>query len=307
MLTLLFSRKSFLRLGRCESLAHISNKKVATTNAEIIAASKRRSLFASIGTFAFVCTCLDIFAPFGTRTFYSDIINAATAGLAFAVSMLIIIRQKLNGSFPRMFGLLGLGLGLWFAAECIWDYYELNAKIDTPFPSIADAFWLAGYVPFAGFAFGMVRTFPTNSNTIKQLLILSAGGSLLILYPLISIYQQSNLADSNGLTKYAINSLYPISDLFLIAPTALVFIRLRTGAFTFTPWEYLVIAIMLSIVGDIGFALFTARGGMDDVLWIWDPFFQVEYLAIACSLIWYRSFFTVDTNKMLKKWQEANR
>ena len=212
--------------------------------------------------------------------------RAASAGFAFAVSLLIIFRQKLNGRFPRMFGLLSLGLGLWFAAECIWDYYELVAKIDTPFPSISDAFWLAGYVPFAGFAFGMVRTFPTNASTIKQLLIISAGGSLLIVYPMISIYQQSNLGDSTGLTKYVLSSLYPISDLFLIAPTALAFIRLRTGSLTFTPWEYLVIAIMLSIIGDIGFALFSAKGGMDNVLWIWDPFFQVEYLAIACSLIW---------------------
>lgn len=276
--------------------------------ASTLVSSKRRSLFVCIGVLAVLCSCLDYFAPLNNnRVLYSDVITLTSAGLAFTVSLQIIHRQKLNGTFPRLFGFLGLGLGLWFVAEAIWDYFELVAGIDTPFPSIADAVWLAGYIPFFGFVFGMVKSFPGSSRMYRDLLIMLGVALAVIAYPLMSIFQQSDLHSTDGLIKFIVSSLYPISDVFLLVPTAMMFIRLRTGAFTFTPWAYLVLAVMLFVVGDIGFALFSAKGGMDDMLWIWDPLYQVGYLAIACSLIWHETFFTVNAKKILKAWQKANR
>ena len=41
---------------------------------------------------------------------------------------------------------LGIGLGLWFTAELSWMYYVQVMKVDVPFPSFADLFYLSGYI-----------------------------------------------------------------------------------------------------------------------------------------------------------------
>jgi len=106
---------------------------------------------------------------------------------------------------------------------------------------------------------------------------------------------------------YLVSSAYPISDMFLIVPASAVFIQLKKGKLTFTPWANFVIATILSIIADTGFAYFTVIGRMDDLLWVWNPIYDAAYLAIASSLFWHKEFFTVDEKKLMKAWQEKNR
>jgi hypothetical protein len=66
----------------------------------------------------------------------------------------------------------------------------------------------------------------------------------------------------------------------------------------------------LFIIADAGFSYFVQAKGMDDWLWVWNPFYDVGYLAIACSLLWHKEFFTITINekKLVKAWwQEKNR
>src|SRR5262249_5947584 len=39
-------------------------------------------------------------------------------------------------------GFFALASGAWLVAQLIWDYYELYANIETPFPAISDLFYL---------------------------------------------------------------------------------------------------------------------------------------------------------------------
>jgi hypothetical protein len=272
--------------------------------------SRKRKLYLTLAGSALLCTVLTIFAPIsGNRDFYSDVIAVITSGSAFVLSIQVIYRQKLKGLFPRLYASLGLGVGLWFIAESIWAYYEIVAGIETPFPSLADAFWLAGYVPVVYFLFSMLKNFlgASKKSVYVPLVIISSIGLILLVNILLSIYQQADLTTNDGLRVYLVSSAYPVADMFLIIPAITAFIQLRKGMLTFTPWAYLVMAPVLFIVGDIGFAYFTAIGDMDDMLWIWNPFYYAAYLAIACSLFWHREFFTIDERKLTRAWQKKNR
>ena len=47
---------------------------------------------------------------------------------------------------------LTLGVASWFVAETIYTYYQLRLMVTTPFPSLADPLYIAGYV-FLGYYF----------------------------------------------------------------------------------------------------------------------------------------------------------
>ncbi|HET6161510.1 MAG TPA: PAS domain-containing sensor histidine kinase [Dongiaceae bacterium] len=48
----------------------------------------------------------------------------------------------LKGRDRIAWGFFTLAAGAWFVAQLIWDYYELFADIETPFPAISDLFYL---------------------------------------------------------------------------------------------------------------------------------------------------------------------
>jgi len=286
-----------------------STKSPTGLQIDFLIESKKRILLITLIGSSILCSSLTVIAPINSdRNFYSDILSVVTSGCALVFSLQIIYRQKVKGLFPRLYALVGLGVGLWFIAESIWMYYELVAGIETPFPSIADVFWLAGYVPFFYFLYGMLTNFLGMSRSMYlPLVIVSAIGIALLVDSLSSIYQEADLTTLDGTMTFIVSSAYPVADIFLIIPATAVFIQLRKGKLTSTPWAYLVVAPILFIIADIGFAHFTMIEGMNNLLWIWNPFYETAYVAIASSLFWHREFFTIDEKKLMKEWQEKNR
>jgi hypothetical protein len=213
----------------------------------------------------------------------------------------------LRGTLARLYASLGLGLALWFVADAIWVYYEVVAFVETPFPSIADGFWILGYVPVFYFLIGMLKHFLKLTKAIVvPLLIASFAGIVFVGNALMYTYSQADFTSFDGSITFIVSSAYPVADIFLLIPAVAAFIRLRKGLLTFAPWVAIVTAMILFIVADTGFAYFV-MGGMDDLVWMWSPLYQIAYLAIASSLFWYRKFFTVDEKKLLNQWKEQNR
>lgn len=271
--------------------------------------SQKRKLWLSLIGAGIICTLLIVFAPLDVnRKTYSDAISTVFSGTAFVLSLQVIHRQKLKGIIPRLYVSLGVGLGLWFVAEMIWAYYELVAAIETPFPSIADVFWLAGYIGFFYFLFGMLKNvLRVPRSVFLPLTLLSSIGVLLIVNVLFSIYQSADLTSKDGILTYLVSSAYPVADMLLIVPLVGVFIQLRKGRLTGTPWAHLVTATVIFIIADVGFAYFIVTKAMEEMLWVWDPLYAVGYLAVACSLFWHKEFFTTDEKKLIREWQEKNR
>lgn len=274
----------------------------------IVAKSNRKLLISLICAAIAFSTITVLGALNGEGTLYSNVLAVVASGSAFVLSLQVIYRQKTKGLFPRLYASLGLALALWFTAEVIWAYYEVVVGIETPFPSLADAFWLAGYVPFFYFLVGILKHFLGMSKSMLfPLLAMSSIGFVLLGNILFSLYQSADLTSQEGIISYVIGSAYPVADMFLIVPAAAAFLQLRTGKLTFTPWAFIVIATILFIIGDIGFAYSTSIPEMADMVWLWNPLFNLGDIAIASSLFWHKSFFTIDEKKLIKAWQEKNR
>lgn len=184
-----------------------------------------------------------IFKPF-------DIIYVIMAGAA-AISMALASRHGHSPVSKRICSFLALGLLLWTIAEAIWMYFELIVGIEVPYPSIADAFWLAGYLPmFYGFYVRRRELFVAKTRTFAT----SAIGILLFfaaIYLLIPI-----ISEVSGIER-ATNIAYVAFDFVLIILTLNVLLA-GSGKFML-PWLLLAIAVFMSGIYDFMFAWLTAK------------------------------------------------
>ena len=81
---------------------------------------------------------------------YGNLIIIITAGLAVVFSLILILRErKYTGELKKLVSLF-LGIFLWFSGEITYSYYQSVLRIDIPYPSYADSFYLLGYI-FVGY------------------------------------------------------------------------------------------------------------------------------------------------------------
>jgi hypothetical protein len=272
-------------------------------------AESKKKLMLTVILASAACAGITVMAQLsGDNVVTPGILALTTSGTAMILSLAVIARQKVRGLFPRLYASLGIALVLWFAAESIWVYYEVVASITTPFPSIADALWLAGYVPYFYFLVGIVKNFLGISRSlIFPVLPISAIGFVLLGNILFSIHQDADLTSQGGIVSYVIGSAYPVADMLVLVPALAAFVQLRRGLLTFTPWVLIVIATIAMIVADIGFAYSALLPEPGEYVWVWNPIYNIEYIAFASSLFWHKSFFTMNEKKQMRLWQESNK
>jgi hypothetical protein len=203
---------------------------------------------------------------------------------------------------------------LWFVAEITWTYFEIGLKIDTPFPSVADVFWLAGY---GFFAYHLYRIYKfVGKNTVRQTagLIVSITTAIALGYLVNLIigvseisYSQELKADEVILMLVSIS--YPILDGVLLVPAILILWSIRKGKLVVTHWMLIALSMILVAIADSGFGYIAVSNisSVQEADWIWDILYNAGYLSIAFALIWYNRFFVFDEKKEQKKWQERNR
>jgi hypothetical protein len=102
------------------------------------------------------------------------IVLDVTGAIALSLGILVISRLKFHGAHGKSFFCLTLAILLWFAADLTISYYYFILMIrEVPPPvSIADVFWLAGYVFFALHLF---ITFKSIRNKINVTVIVAAS------------------------------------------------------------------------------------------------------------------------------------
>ena len=203
---------------------------------------------------------------------------------------------------------------MWFAAEITWTYFEIGLKIDTPFPSVADVFWLTGYGFFAYHLYSIYKF--VGKNTVRQTAVLIVSITIAIaLGYLVNLmigvseisYSQEQKADDILLMLVSIS--YPILDGVLLVPAILILWSIRNGKLVVTHWMLIALSMLFVGIADSGFG-YMAVSNIDSVqgaVWIWDILYNVGYLSIAFALVWYNRFFVFNEKKEQKKWQERNR
>ena len=189
----------------------------------------------------------------------------------------------------KAMALFAAGLLCFFTGEFIFFLFQFVFHTD-PFPSIADAFYLAAYpLLLAGFVteikFHKVRWQDFNKLILMLMVLLMLALAVIVSY--FGIY----LAYDSG-ASFASNAIaigYGIADLVILVPSLFILkmaLDYRGGKL-FNAWALLALAIVLMMAGDILFAIFNDQytalnwpAPLIDLVWV------ASYLVFAYSFIY---------------------
>jgi diguanylate cyclase len=262
-----------------------------------------------------VANSLIVFSSGKNQVFFSDCVVNVTSAIALGLVLITVYRQKLDGLYGKAFASLAIGLTLWFIAESIWTYFELGLHINTPFPSIADLFWLTGY----GFlAYHLYRIYNfVRIKTIKPaaVIVVSIATAIflgVIISLVIGVWDLSNERDhdtDNNIVLLLVGIAYPILDGMLLVPAVVLLWTVRAGQLVSTHWMLISLSLIVITTADSGFAYIAAidLNLVQRDLWLWDTLFSTGYILMAAALFWHNKFFILSEKEITKKWQELNR
>jgi diguanylate cyclase (GGDEF)-like protein/PAS domain S-box-containing protein len=177
--------------------------------------------------------------------------------------------RRLAGRQTIAWRLIGLSAFAWGCGEVAWSFYELVAKENVPFPSLADLGFLAG-VPFALAGVLMLPRW-SGSSALRTFFdgLIIAGSLFAISWAtsLGSVYR----AGADSVLDMAISVAYPLSDVAIA--TVLVLIVSRSASGSRLPLTLLTAGLFANLLADSAFAFLTAQnsygiGGALDTGWV---------------------------------------
>lgn len=164
----------------------------------------------------------------------------------------------------RAWELLSLGLLGFFLGQLLLARYQIVLRTRSPFPSPADVFFLLSYPLLIAALALFVRAyqqagFPLGTSGERWALLgLTAAVCLLLAYPILAPIARSQAP----FLEKAINLAYPILDLVMLLPTALLFratLRLHGGDVQ-RVWTALLAGVLTLAGGDMAFAYSSTLG-----------------------------------------------
>jgi len=183
------------------------------------------------------------------------------------------LRQRLRRVHLGFF----LAILFWFAGEFTWMTYEVVLGVRIPYPSIADAFYLAGYVPVLVSIITFMIIF-RKLVTFKKMIVSILVGLLIIGVTAVLLLHPLATSSSPAFVK-AFDLAYPFLDAVLMA---LVMVRLIAfvGASIGKPWLWIFSGLLSYSFADIMFSWGTLAkwyysGHPIELLWLFG------YLAFA--------------------------
>ncbi len=230
-------------------------------------------------------------------------INAAAAAALF-FAILILYRQKLGGLHGKTYAAFAIGLSLWFAAEVVQTYYEIWSEEEVPFPSIADALWLLGYVPFGYHLFVTYRFFVKSGRPHTLFVVLATTAAIFGSIVPVTILSSSLIADD--IPALFVNVAYPTLDAALIVPAIMMFSILRKGKLGSIPWVLLAASILIIAAADSAFGYISATSP-DSEIWGFSILYLAGYLLMAGALYCHNRLFIFNRSRAVKIWQEQNK
>lgn len=191
-------------------------------------------------------------------TYFSNAFPPFIAGAA-VISAGFALRKyghNLRQRFSLVWLCFTLGMALWFLGETGWAFYTLALGVEIPYPSVADFFWLSGYVPFFIALYLYVKTF--GSALSRRTL----GIALAIVFALVITVSATLITPVLGVEENFITMIvdfaYPLLDLVLFSVAVLglaVFIEGNLGK----SWLLITAGILVDVSADMLFSYTTAQ------------------------------------------------
>ena len=231
---------------------------------------------------------LIILSPVDKKAMLIDIIKPTSAAIATVFSLVVVYRQKTDGIIGKAFTLLAVGLTLFLIGELISSYNGIALGIENSLPSIAYVFWTIAYGPIFYFVFKMYYFLGASQSKTHRILICIVG-AVFLTYFITLTSQTAEFSTQRGIASFFISITYPVLDVVLIVPSALILLNPEKGSLTSIPWIFL--AVLTLGIGDSIFAYTYNVRTMEDLNWISKLFFITSYVIVAGGLFWHNKFF----------------
>jgi hypothetical protein len=249
-----------------------------------------------VGTTAFLVIYLivNIF-KIGGDGFIFSLANGLNASLALIVALFSLTLWRDVGvhvQSQRLWAGLIAGWSLWALAEVIWAVASILGQ-EIPYPSLADLFWVLGYLPIGFGLISRIRSLPTRMNWLQWLILVALSlGILGLTIPFIFIPILLDF-DAGRLLESVLNVLYPLLDLFLMILILRLFFAVETGVHRFG-WQLLTSGFLLMTFSDLLFTYADWNG-------IYYPDMKATLLSrlgvdatyAASFLVWFAGLYTL--------------
>lgn len=211
-----------------------------------------------------------------------------TGAIASSLAIIAVLRHGVHGLHGKSYLFLMLGLISWFSAELtlLYYYYALHIE-EQRLVSLADGFWFAGYVFLALHLFTVLRSI---RSTIKLgiVVLASIATVLFVVYNILNLLSSEFLVDVE-FTAFVVTVAYPILDLLLIIPSAIILVSLRRDYQHSIPWFLSSLSLLVNAIADDGY-VYDFVSGDPQSLWIWDLFYVTDFIIMSAALFWYNKF-----------------
>jgi len=205
-----------------------------------------------------------------------EAVAAALASLACAWAA-----RRAAGKDRLGWALMSISAGLWSAGEVVWSIYEVGMGVQVPYPSLADAGFLAA-VPFA---FAGIRAFWSDARGTSSRWRVWFDGVIVAL-ALTSTAWAFGLKSvwlSNSSTKL-LDLAYPVGDI-LIGTILILAIR-RASQQQAGRMAFLLAGVASYSIADSAFSYLTAQGAFGSVGSILDTGWFAGFLMIGLAAIY---------------------
>lgn len=198
----------------------------------------------------------------GDRTFLlfaSNVVSPVSAFLPALYSLTLVRRYGIDPKdrFTRLWLYLAVGLFLWVLGEITWSVYELVLLVSVPYPSVADVFWIAGYLPLVIALLLYIAPFKdalslkSVLSAVAVALLTDAAVFLVLIGPVFS----PTADPATQLFDFA----YPILDMVLLGVSIagmLIFLPGRISRL----WVWLNLGFISTVIADVLFSYSSALG-----------------------------------------------
>ena len=194
-----------------------------------------------------------------------------------------------------------LGLISWFSAELTLMYYYYVLSIEEyRLVSLTDGFWFAGYVFLALHLFTVLSSL---RSTIKSgiVVLVSIVTFLFVIYNVLNLLSSEFLIDVD-FTAFIVTITYPILDLALIIPSAIILASLHRDYQHSIPWFLSSLSLLVNAIADDGYVYDFVNGDSQN-LWVWDLFYVTDFIIMSGALFWYNKFHISNEIKNARRGQ----
>jgi hypothetical protein len=263
-------------------------------------------LIAVLALYAVAYGLLTLLHPFDEETFLAlsdlgGVVPPVLAGL-----LALAAADNANGQVRLAWTLIGGACLAWGFGEITWTVYEVGLDRETPFPSIADAGYLA-MLPLMALGLTLLsssrRTIANTRPALDGVVIALAFTAFVWFFVLHPTYSDSA---ASALEK-VIGGLYPLGDLVLLY-VLVVAVERHVGFRESVVLTVMLAAILLLIAADVGFAYLTLndRYSATSLVNVGWPFgFLCLAYAAALSARWGLGFADDEEATSARLWQEA--